>query len=94
MKVYGTPLCIHCRNYKDIQNKRGFEAEFIDITESTANLKEFLVIRDTDSIFADIRGELRIGIPLFVNADGAKTHDANVAFGWIGQEPLHDNEEI
>ena len=32
MKVYGTDICIDCRNYKAIQKKRGFEAEYIDIT--------------------------------------------------------------
>lgn len=42
MKVYGTHICIDCRNYQAIQASRGFEAEFIDITADTANLKEFL----------------------------------------------------
>ena len=51
MKVYGADICIDCRNYKAIQQKRGFEAEYIDITESTMNLREFLEIRDTESIF-------------------------------------------
>ena len=40
MKVYGTHICIDCRNYQAIQASRGFEAEFIDITADTANLKE------------------------------------------------------
>ena len=35
MKVYGAEICVDCRNYKAIQEKRGFEAEYIDITEST-----------------------------------------------------------
>lgn len=42
MKVYGTDICIDCRNYKAIQKARGFDAEFISITSDTANLKEFL----------------------------------------------------
>ncbi len=33
MKVYGADICIDCRNYKAIQQKRGFEAEYIDIVE-------------------------------------------------------------
>jgi glutaredoxin-related protein len=48
MKVYGTDICIDCRNYKAIQVSRGFDAEFIDITENTTNLREFLSIRDTN----------------------------------------------
>ena len=40
MKVYGAEICIDCRNYKAIQKNRGVEAEYIDITANTANLKE------------------------------------------------------
>ena len=41
MKVYGTDICIDCRNYKAIQKNRGFEAEYIDITENTAKSPNF-----------------------------------------------------
>ena len=34
MKVYGAEICMDCRNYKAIQKTRGFEAEYIDITEN------------------------------------------------------------
>ena len=36
MKVYGAEICIDCRNYKAIQQARGFEAEyrFIKYTNS------------------------------------------------------------
>ena len=55
MKVYGTQICIDCRNYKAIQKARGFEAEYIEITEDTAKLKEFLQLRDTHPVFDEIR---------------------------------------
>ena len=29
LKVYGTDICIDCRNYKAIQKNRGFEAEYV-----------------------------------------------------------------
>ncbi len=92
MKVYGTEICIDCRNYKAIQAARGFEAEFINITENTVNLKEFLTIRDTDPVFEEVRARNGIGIPLFVNDDGDKTFDINEALAWIGQEPVKDEE--
>ena len=57
MKVYGAEICVDCRNYKAIQEKRGFEAEYIDITESTKKLKEFLEIRDTDPMFEEVKNE-------------------------------------
>ena len=59
MKVYGTHICIDCRNYQAIQASRGFEAEFIDITADTANLKEFLALRDHDPVFAPGAGARR-----------------------------------
>ena len=51
MKVYGAEICIDCRNFKAIQKARGFEAEYVDITADTTNLKEFLAIRDNEPIF-------------------------------------------
>jgi glutaredoxin-related protein len=94
MKVYGTDICIDCRNYKAIQAKRKFEAEFINITENTANLREFLSIRDQDSIFDAVRENGGIGIPLFVREDGTKTFDIDEAFSWIGQKPVSEEEIV
>ena len=94
MKVYGTELCIDCRNYKAIQESRGFEAEYINITESTANLKDFLAIRDTDPLMEEVRARHGIGIPLFVREDGVKTFDIDEAFSWIGQPPVEDHEIV
>lgn len=88
MKVYGTEICIDCRNYKAIQKARGFEAEFISITSDTASLKEFLAMRNNEPVFDEIKTKGEIGIPFFVNDDGRKTLDINEALNWIGQEPL------
>ena len=41
MKVYGTPICIDCRNYRALQQSRGFAAEYIDITASTTTCGNF-----------------------------------------------------
>jgi len=92
VKVYGTNLCIDCRNYKAIKELRGFEADYCDITESTLNLKEFLVLRDSEPIFDDIKKNGGIGIPFFVNEDGRKTFDINEALEWLGQPPVRDEE--
>jgi glutaredoxin-related protein len=94
MKVYGTDICIDCRNYKAIQASRGFEAEFVDITENTANLQEFLFIRDNDSVFDAVKENGGIGIPLFVREDGKKTFDIDEAFSWIGQKPVFEEEIV
>lgn len=83
MKVYGSEICIDCRNYLTIQKMRGFESEFIDITADTGNLKEFLRLRDTHPIFEPVREHSGIGIPFFVNEDGKETFDLDEALAWL-----------
>ena len=92
MKVYGSKICVDCRNYLAIQKARGFDCDFIEITEDTGKLKEFLRLRDTDPIFDPVKEHSGIGIPCFVNEDGRKTFDINEALSWIGQEPVKDSE--
>lgn len=94
MKVYGAEICIDCRNYKAIQKARGFEAEYIDITENTDNLKEFLRMRDSDPVFVPVKEHGGIGIPLFIREDGTKTFDIDEALFWIGQDPVKDDEIV
>ena len=94
MKVYGTDICIDCRNYKAIQMNRGFEAEYIDIIENTVNMKEFLKIRDLDPVFDSVKENHGIGVPLFVREDGEKTFDIDIAMSWIGQEPVKEEEIV
>ena len=93
MKVYGSDICIDCRNYKAIQKNRGFEAEYIDITENTQNLREFLHFRDNEPIFEQVRQRGGIGIPLFVREDGVKTFEIDEALSWLGQPPVDFPQE-
>ena len=51
MKVYGSEICVDCRNFLAIQKARRFDCDFIEITEDTGKLKEFLHLRDTEPIF-------------------------------------------
>ena len=94
MKVYGSEICVDCRNFKAIQNNRGFEVEYIDITENTKNMREFLAIRDNDPIFDEVKQRGGIGIPLFVREDGQKTFDLNEAMSWINQPAVEDDEIV
>lgn len=92
MKVYGSDICIDCRNYKALASGRNLEAEYIDITENTPNLREFLHIRDTQPVFNEVRTRGGIGIPLFVFDDGRMTLDLDEALAWLGQEPARPEE--
>ena len=94
MKVYGSDICIDCRNYKAIQKNRGFDAQYIDITENTLNLREFLQLRDREAAFEPVRQRGGIGIPLFVREDGAVTLDMDEALSWLGQPPVEESEIV
>lgn len=72
IKIYGMPTCPDC-TYLDDQIAGDDRYEKINIGEKTANLKEFLKIRDTSDAFKDIRGSGSIGIPCFVLEDGTVT---------------------
>lgn len=87
MKIYGSDICIDCRILKAVLKARGIEADFIDITENTGNLREFLGIRDHDSHFEKVRNWEggAIGIPCFVSDEGSVTLDVDEVFSWIGQ---------
>lgn len=66
----------------------------MEITQDTGKLKEFLKIRDHDALYASLRENGGIGVPLFVNEDGRKTFDIDEAFSWIGESPVKDEEIV
>ena len=92
MKVYGSKICIDCRNFKHICELRGLSVDSVDITENTKNLKEYMLLRDTDPFFDDIKKAKKLGIPLFMNDDGTLTTNPDEALAWIGQPPVRDEE--
>lgn len=71
MKFYGTMLCPDCVEADKLIKEKGIVCEYICITDSTANLKEFLKLRDERPEFAEIKREGKIGIPCFLEADGS-----------------------
>jgi Glutaredoxin-related protein len=95
LKIYTSEICSGCRAFKEGVKDRVLDekAEFIAITESVANLRAFLSLRDTRPEFKDIRAGNRIGIPCFVNDDGSLTFDPNEALEWIGEDPLPEVDD-
>ena len=92
MKVYGTDICIDCRNFKHINKLRDLNLEYTDITADTTALKEFLMLRDKNDVFKECRENGGIGIPCFVSDDNKITLDIDKAFSWIGQPPVREDE--
>nr|WP_314532277.1 glutaredoxin domain-containing protein [uncultured Fusobacterium sp.] len=69
-KVYGSMLCPDCVEAKEYFEKVNYKYEFVNITESIANLKEFLKLRDTRKEFEVIRNLGYVGIPAILTDNG------------------------
>ena len=75
LKIYGSMLCKDCvACLKDLDNA-GVAYEYRDFSENLVWLKEFLVMRDGNSVFENARKEGMIGIPCIVTEDGRVTLD-------------------
>ena len=99
IKVYMSTICIDCRNLLAVVKARNIAQHFnfINITENTDNLKEFLALRDHNDAFAAKRSnseDTRIGIPAFINEAGQIAFEADEAFAWIGEPPVRDEEIV
>ncbi|WP_163193525.1 glutaredoxin [Clostridium thermarum] len=82
--MYGAAICPDCVEAKTILEKReDIQLDYRNITESTKILKEFLVYRDKDEMFEEVKSDGRIGIPFFILEDGKKTFDI---FEYIDEE--------
>ena len=92
MKVYGSDICIDCRNFKHINKLRDLNLEYTNITADTTALREFVMLRDKNDIFKDCRENGGIGIPCFVSDDNKITLDIDEAFSWIDQPPIREDE--
>lgn len=73
MIFYGSTECSRCRAAIEELDEAGQDYEFIDVIGSKENLKEFLQLRDSSSLFDSAREEGRIGIPAFITDSGELT---------------------
>lgn len=83
LKYYGAEICKDCVAARALLAQRGIEAELIDITASTANLRAFLALRDSRPEFDSVKAEGRIGIPAFILDDGSIV----LGSGWLQSGP-------
>ncbi len=70
LKIYASPMCPDCRECKENFDANGIEYTMIDINESLRNLKEFLALRDSRSVFNHCKEVGDIGLPALVREDG------------------------
>lgn len=76
LKIYGSMLCPDCVQIRKDLDAAGVEYDYRDFSENLLNLKEFLALRDSHPVFAQVREEGKIGIPCIVKEDGS------VALAW------------
>lgn len=75
LKIYGSPLCPDCVKCKQELEEAGVAFLYLDIGEKLLYLKQFLKLRDTDSIFEPVRQRGQIGIPCIVRDDNTLTFE-------------------
>ena len=73
LKVYGMKICPDTVECLEALTKAGIPHEYLDFAEKTANLKEFLKLRDDSPLFDAVRQEGNIGIPCIQREDGSIT---------------------
>ena len=77
MTYYGSPLCPDCQEATAILQERNVQTEFVNITASMKELKEFLALRDSREEFIEVKKNGWVGIPCFLREDGRITFDVN-----------------
>lgn len=75
LKIYGSMLCPDCVQCREDLDKAGVDYSYLDFAEDLKNLKEFLVLRDSNELFNDVKENGSIGIPCIVGENGEVSLD-------------------
>jgi len=75
LTIYGSMLCPDCVACREALDKAGVSYEYRDFSENLLWLKEFLGLRDTQTLFAPVKEAGKIGIPCIRREDGTLTLD-------------------
>ena len=66
IKLYGSKHWPGCPDVKEALLQKNIDFEYVEITDSMKNLKEFLKIRDKDDAFAIVKRTHSVGIPMLL----------------------------
>ena len=75
LKIYGSMLCKDCVACCDDLNSSNVAYTFCDFAEELIYLKEFLALRDKESIFEEVKAIGSIGIPCIIDEEGKVSLD-------------------
>lgn len=70
IKIYGSMLCPDCVQCLEELDRAGITYSYLDFCENLLYLKEFLALRDTQAVFAQVKEKGGIGIPCIVTEEG------------------------
>lgn len=70
VKIYGTMQCPDCIQLRKELDEKEISYAYYDISENLLYLKEFLVIRDREAVFAPVKEQGKIGVPCIIYEDG------------------------
>lgn len=93
MKFYGTRVCPDCIEAENVLKQANVSYEYVDITASTDNLKEFLDLRDFRAEFIMPKNGGFIGLPCFLMEDDSIYFDENKVIE-IVEERLRAESEL
>ena len=79
--IYGSHLCPDTLYALTVLKSKGVDLSFKNISGALGDLKEFLAIRENDSLFDAAKQNGGIGIPCFVLEDGTRTLDIQRIIG-------------
>lgn len=88
VQIVGSHLCPGCREILEEMKKRNVEVDFVNILEDFTSLKYYLMLREQEDCYAEIRKQAlqsdypengRLGIPCMILPDGRKFLDMDEA---------------
>ena len=71
--MFGTNACPDCMEAVKALDEKNADYMYLEFSESTANLKRFLKLRDTEPLFDEVKAKGAIGVPCFKLSDGTLT---------------------
>lgn len=73
--IYGSMLCPDCVACREELDNAGIAYQYCDFGDDLGNLKAFLALRDSESVFYEVKEKGGIGIPCICREDGSVTLD-------------------
>lgn len=93
IKVYGSEMCPDCQALKRNFDHYHIEYLFLDINENLRNLKEFLIYRDSCSVFDHLKAIHDIGLPACIGEDNTVFTDWEGYLTKLGFAPLQEEQK-